>query len=70
MAAPDHARLLIVDSVVPAGNEPHHSKVIDLVMLSLVDGRERDETEWRQLLEAGGFQPVNIADGLIQAAVN
>ena len=69
-AAPDHARLLIIDSVVPAGNSPHHSKVIDLVMLSLVDGRERDETEWRQLLEAGGFQPVNIADGLIQAAVN
>ena len=66
-AAPEHARLLIIDSVVPAGNSPHPSKMIDLVMLTLVDGRERDEGEWQQLLEAGGFQPVAIADGLIQA---
>ena len=66
-AVPEHARLLIIDSVVPAGNSPHHAKMIDLVMLSLVDGRERDEGEWRQLLGAGGFQPVEIADGLIQA---
>ncbi len=69
-ATPDHARLLIIDSVVPAGNSRHPSKMIDLVMLSLVDGRERDDGEWRQLLEAGGFQPVNIDDGLIQAVPN
>jgi len=67
-AAPDHARLLIIDSVVPAGNSPHPSKTIDLVMLSLVNGCERDEGEWRELLEAGGFQPIDIAAGLIQAA--
>lgn len=69
-AAPDHARLLVIDSVVPAGNAPHPSKAIDLVMLSLVNGRERSEGEWRQLLEAGGFEPVDITDGLIQAAPN
>ncbi len=39
-------------------------------MLSLVNGRERNGGEWRQLLEAGGFEPVDIADGLIQAAPN
>jgi len=66
-AAPDHARLLIIDSVVPVGNSPHPSKAIDLVMLSLVDGRERDEYEWWQLLEAGGFRPVSIGDGLVEA---
>ena len=66
-AVPENGRLLVVDSVVPAGNSPHPAKVIDLVMLSLVDGRERDEDDWRQLLEACGFQPVQIADGLIQA---
>lgn len=66
-AMPEHARLLIIDSVVPAGNSPHHAKMIDLVMLSLVDGREREEGEWRQLLETCGFQPVEIGDGLIQA---
>ena len=56
-AAPDHARLLVIDSVVPDGNAPHPSKALDLVMLSLVDGRERGEDEWRQLLEVGGFRP-------------
>jgi hypothetical protein len=66
-AAPDHARLLVIDSVVPAGNSPHPSKALDLVMLSLVDGRERGEDEWRGLLEAGGFRPVSIGDGLVQA---
>ena len=66
-AAPDHARLLVIDSVVPAGNSPHPSKRLDLVMLTLVDGRERSEDEWRQLLEAGGFRPVSIGEGLVQA---
>ncbi len=66
-AAPDHARLLVIDSVVPAGNSPHPSKALDLVMLSLVDGRERGEDEWRHLLEAGGFRPISIGDGLVQA---
>ena len=67
-AAPDHARLLIIDLVVPTGNSPHPSKTIDLVMLSLVNGCERNEEEWRKLLEAGGFRPTDITDGLIQAA--
>ena len=67
-AVPEHARLLVLDSVIPAGNSPHHAKMIDLVMLSLVDGRERDESEWRQLLEGCRFQPVEITDGLIQAS--
>lgn len=67
VASPPHGRLLVVDSVVPAGNAPHPAKGIDLVMLSLVDGRERDEGEWRELLEICGYKPVEIADGLIQA---
>jgi O-methyltransferase len=66
-AAPDHSRLLVIDSVVPAGNSPHRSKRLDLVMPTLVDGRERGEDEWGRLLEAGGFRPVSISDGLVQA---
>ena len=66
-AMPEHGRLLIVDFVVPAGNAPHPAKTIDLVMLALVDGRERDEREWRQLLEVCAFRPIEIGDGLIQA---
>ena len=55
---------------MPAGNPAHPAKAIDLVMLSVVSGRERNEGEWRQLLEAGDFEPVDIADGLIQASPN
>ena len=36
-------------------------------MLTLFDGRERDEAQWRELLAAGGFEPVSIRDGLIEA---
>jgi hypothetical protein len=65
-AAPD-ARLLALDSVVPPGNEPHGAKWLDLLMLTLFDGRERDEAQWRALLAAAGFEPVLIRDGLIEA---
>ena len=54
-ATADHARLLIIDSVVPAGNSPHPSKATDLVMLSLVDGRERSEDEWAATARCGRF---------------
>jgi len=66
-AAPDHARLLVVDAVVPPGNEPHGAKFLDLLMLALFDARERDEAQWRALLGANGFEPVRIEDGLIEA---
>ena len=66
-AAPPDARLLIVDGVVASGNDPEGTKWLDLLMLALLEGRERDEQQWRELLAAGGFEPVEIRDGLIQA---
>ena len=66
-AAPPHARVLILDGVVQPGNEPDGTKWLDLLMLVLFGGRERDEAQWRALLAAGGFEPVQIVDGLIQA---
>lgn len=65
-AQPD-ARLLLLEAVVPAGNEPGGAKWLDLLMLALFAGRERDDAQWRSLLEAGGFEPTSIDDGLIQA---
>jgi O-methyltransferase domain/Dimerisation domain len=65
-AAPD-ARLLALEAVVPDGNEPHAAKWLDLLMLALFNGRERDEEQWRALLAAGGWAPVRIADGLVEA---
>ena len=65
-AAPAHARLLITESVIQPGNEPQGAKWLDLLMLG-VSGRERTEDDWRALLDAGGFEPLSIEDGLVQA---
>jgi hypothetical protein len=61
------ARLIVLDAVLPDGNEPHGSKWLDLLVLALLAGRERDEEQWRTLLPAGGFEPTSIEDGLIEA---
>jgi hypothetical protein len=66
-AAPAHARLLVIETVLPPGNEPNGAKWLDLLMLTLFAGRERDEAQWRELLEAGDFDPLRIEDGLIEA---
>jgi DNA-binding Lrp family transcriptional regulator len=66
-AAPPDARLLVLDAVVPPGNEPHGAKWLDLLMLVLQGGRERSEREWHALLEGPGFRIDQIEDGLIQA---
>jgi hypothetical protein len=65
-ARPD-ARLIVIDAVVPPGNEPHTAKWLDLLMLALFAGRERDEEQWRALLAAGGFEPVRFHERMIEA---
>ena len=66
-AAPANARLLILESVLTEGNEPDGAKWLDLLMLTLAGGRERNDEQWRALLAAGGFEPVTMEDGLIEA---
>lgn len=50
-----NARLLIVEGIVPPGNEPSVSKFFDLAMMVLPGGMERTEHEYRQLFTASGF---------------
>jgi O-methyltransferase domain len=53
------ARLLIIEVIVPPGNEPHYGKYLDLSMLVLTPGgRERTEEEYRTLLAASGLRQV------------
>jgi hypothetical protein len=66
-AAEPGARLLVIETVLPPGNEPHGAKWLDLLMLALFAGRERDEAQWRALLDGSGFEPIAIRDGLIEA---
>jgi hypothetical protein len=61
------ARVLMVEAVIPPGNEPHGSKWLDLLMLTLAGGRERTAPEWRDLLDGAGFEVERLEDGLIEA---
>jgi O-methyltransferase domain len=66
-AASQSARLLIVDAVVPPGNGPGGNKWLDLLLLALLRGKERNEAQWRALLAVGGFEPVRFHERLIEA---
>jgi hypothetical protein len=52
----NEARLLVVESVIPPGNEPSFGKLLDLAMLAIPGGQERTEDEYRRLFEAAGFR--------------
>lgn len=54
-ALPDRARLLLLEPVIPQGNEPSYAKLLDLLMLVYPGGRERTEAEHRDLLAGAGF---------------
>jgi hypothetical protein len=60
-------RLVVLDSVIEAGNEPDGAKWLDLLMLTLAGGRERTAEQWRVLLSAGGWRPIHIGGGVIEA---
>jgi hypothetical protein len=53
---PNTGRLLIIEVVVPTGNESSPAKDFDMVMLVLPGGIERTEEEYRVLLKEAGFQ--------------
>jgi hypothetical protein len=49
-------RVLIVETVVPEGNGPHYSKVLDLEMLTSPGGIERTAEEYAALLASAGLK--------------
>ncbi|HEX4899724.1 MAG TPA: methyltransferase [Pyrinomonadaceae bacterium] len=53
-------RLLLVDVVIPPGDEPHFGKFMDLNMLVITGGLERTEAEFKKLLASGGFSLVRV----------
>lgn len=59
-AAAPGARLILIEAPLPDGNEPHPGKGSDIVMLTVVGGRERRVAEYRSLMEGGGFRWVGV----------
>jgi hypothetical protein len=52
--SPD-GKILVVETVIPPGNEPSFGKWLDLMML-LVDGRERTKEEYSSLFSVAGLK--------------
>ena len=64
--------LLIIESVLPAGDTPHPGKMLDMVMLAIPGGEERTEQEYGTLLGKAGLRlqqvvPTNSAVSVVEA---
>jgi len=67
-----NGRVLLVETVIPKGNDPHLSKLMDLEMLVSPGGVERTENEYAKLFEQSGFRltrviPTKPAYSIIEA---
>ena len=62
-AMPAHGRLLVVEQVLRGGGGPDPALLLDLHMLVLLGGRERDRREWESLFERGGFILTSVRTG-------
>lgn len=65
-------RVLVIDTVIPAGNGPHWGKLLDIAMMVGTGGRERSAAEFKTLFTAAGLKlkriiptdsPLSIVEG-------
>jgi ubiquinone/menaquinone biosynthesis C-methylase UbiE len=67
-----NGKLIIIDAVVPEGDEPDFSKFFDLNMLVMTGGKERTAAEFERLLAAAGLKllrviPTEMPMGIVEA---
>jgi hypothetical protein len=63
------ARVLIVENVIPPGNEAHPGKLIDLEMLLMTGGRERTEAEFRDLANLAGLKIERVVQTAVSVSI-
>ena len=61
-AAPRHAKLMLIEAVLPENLNPSWVKMLDIFMLALMAGRERTLREFENLLTASGFRLDKVID--------
>lgn len=59
-AIANNGRLLVVEGVVPAGNEPSQMKTDDINMMVVAGGLERTRAEFSALFDAAGFKLAKV----------
>jgi hypothetical protein len=68
-AMPADGRLLLVESVIPEGNEPSFGKLLDLAMMVIPGGEERTAAEYEKLYVAAGFRLTRIVPTAAEVSV-
>ena len=63
------SKLLLVESVIPPGNDPFMGKFLDLTMMLIPGGKERTEGEYRTLYDKAGFDLVRIVPTSTEVSV-
>jgi len=63
------ARLLVLETVIPPGNDPMFGKLLDLNMLVIPGGLERTEQEYRELFANAGFRLSRIVPTATEISV-
>jgi hypothetical protein len=57
---PKDGRVILLEAIIPAGNEPGYGKILDLEMLVMPGGKERTADEFAALFAAAGFALTRI----------
>ncbi|ASQ45561.1 methyltransferase [Legionella clemsonensis] len=52
---PENATLFIAEQILPECESPHPNKTMDIVMMVLLGGRQRNLAEWQKSIEPAGF---------------
>ncbi len=73
-AAPPHAKLLLIELLVPEDTGAHVAKALDIEMLVMTSGKERTRAEYAEIYQAAGFRLEEViatpgATAILQGAV-
>jgi O-methyltransferase domain len=61
-SAPAHAKLLLIEGILPEDLNPSWIRMVDIVMLTILTGRERTRRQFENLLSASGFRLDKVID--------
>jgi hypothetical protein len=72
---PGYSKLLIFEWIIPAKDVPLYPALLDINMMAVLNGQERTEEQWKELLEQAGLEVAKFwkaspdAEGLIEAVL-
>jgi len=74
-SAPGHAKLLLIEGIIPENPSSSWIEMLDIFMLALITGKERTRREFETLLTSSGFRlnkviEVGLGTSIIEASPN